>query len=372
MNIKVIAVLSSIFIAVFGAGTAFAENKAVLIAEEDFRTCQDGTVPTSDWVVDFPSGAEVKNGALRLGGNGDKLTSAAYEIPRGVKNYLKESTFRIIARVKVSNAEAGCGIPYVTDYYGRVICGANEQSVSSGEWNDIVLEVSPYDRSFNVYVNGEAVEENVAYFNTGASYAAVIRFSASGKAEVLVEALSIETTDTSAEAVRNMNFADVSENSWARKYILRLASQGIMVGTDENTFSPKAVMTSGQTAVIMCRIFNIAAETGEEWYSGAVNALTGGGFMEEQSHNTPIMRKDICVIAARLLKNSGIEAAGLVKGRFVDFAALTEEVQESVLTLAALSVISGVSETEFEPYEYVTREQAAKIFSSLADVVPEQ
>lgn len=364
MNIKVIAVLLAVLIASFSE--CFAFSQMTPIAEENFAAEQDGAVPSTDWVVDFAAGCEVKGGALSISGK-DKPAGAAYEIPAKVQEHMKEDIFRITAKVKVSGTD--CRIPYVTDYQGRVICGIDGESIDNTDWNEVVLEASPYDKTFSVYVNGEMITENAAYYNSNASGAAVIRFSTSGDAEVLVQSMKIETADADAEAVRNTDFADVSANSWARKYILRLASEGIMVGTGENTFSPKSLMTSGQTAVIMCRIFNIPTDSGEEWYSGAVSALAERGVMQADAEDVPLMRKDICVMAATLLKQSGIKADGLVMGKFVDTDTLTDEERESVLMLAALSVINGVSETEFAPFEYVTREQAAKIFSSLMGVV---
>lgn len=363
MKTKLIAVLICLFSL---SVTVHAEDSAVIVVNENFSAYADGWSPSAEWVMDYATGADIKEGSIFLKARGT-FAGASYEIPDSVKKHIKDSEYILSARIKAEGADIG--ILYATDTEGNTAFCIEPELIKQGEWNDVKIHVRPQEQSYDVIINGERASENAGYINKNSAGAAAIRFFAANDSLMMVESFTIETYDDSAVATVKVEFSDVSENSWARRYIMRLASVGIMLGTGDNTFSPKENMTVAQTAVILCRIFNISTKESDNWYSGAVDELTARGIYTDLTANEMVMRKDICMAAAMLLEERGITAEGAVKGKFVDLDGLSKEEEDSIMLLEALGVINGVSETELAPYAYVTREQAAKLFSSLIDVM---
>ena len=346
--------------------TAYAEKEAVMIVNENFSAYSDGATPSDEWVMDYTTGADIKEGAIALKAR-SALTQAAYEIPFELKKHIKDSEHTLTARIKTDGDE--CGILYATDKDGKLIFCIEPDLIKQGEWNNVTIYVRPLKKNYDIYINDELVKEEIGYKNSDASGTDAVRFYAYGDTHMSVESFVIKTYNDDAVAAFKTDFKDVGENSWARKYIMRLASEGIMLGTGDDTFSPKETMTVAQTAAILCRIFNINTAAGENWYDGAMEEMKKREIYTLFTPYEAIMRKDICNAAAMLLKERGIVAKETVKGKFIDLDGLTAEEEESIILLESLGVISGISETELAPYAYVTREQAARIFSSLIDVM---
>ena len=70
----------------------------------------------------------------------------------------------------------------------------------------------------------------------------------------------------------------------------------------------------------------------------------------------PITRQDVCVIAAKLLKNAENEDSS-----FTDWDEVADYAKESVARLAGAKIISGMGDGSFGPRRTCTRAQAAKI-----------
>ena len=78
------------------------------------------------------------------------------------------------------------------------------------------------------------------------------------------------------------------------------------------------------------------------------------------------VREDMAVMLMRALDYKEIELEEGTSKSFSDEAQISEYAKESVEKLSAAGVISGMTETEFQPKGYLTRAQAAKIiFTSL-------
>lgn len=75
-----------------------------------------------------------------------------------------------------------------------------------------------------------------------------------------------------------------------------------------------------------------------------------------------ISRVETCQLIDNFLRVKGIHETGDNKSIFDD----TDDI--AVNTLYNMNIINGKSETEFCPYNYITREEAAKILSGLCDV----
>ena len=75
-----------------------------------------------------------------------------------------------------------------------------------------------------------------------------------------------------------------------------------------------------------------------------------------------ITRLEVCQLVDNFLEINGTESNSIENYHFAD------TFDPAVENLYSLGVINGKSETEFCPYDYITREEAAKILSGLCDV----
>ena len=75
-----------------------------------------------------------------------------------------------------------------------------------------------------------------------------------------------------------------------------------------------------------------------------------------------ITRLEVCQLVDNFLEIKGTKSKSIENYHFAD------TFDPAVENLYSLGVINGKSETEFCPYDYITREEAAKILSGLCDV----
>ena len=106
--------------------------------------------------------------------------------------------------------------------------------------------------------------------------------------------------------------------------------------------------------------------TPSDWAKAEVEKADDAGIIPDgftHKYRDPITRGQFCEIAYNVLdKKTALKVTGESK-KFSD----TES--PSVAALSSAGIIAGRSETEFAPYEYITREEAAVILSKMADAM---
>ncbi len=154
-------------------------------------------------------------------------------------------------------------------------------------------------------------------------------------------------------------FKDVKVSSWFGKYVIDLYNDGIINGTSATTYAPNDTLTWA-AALKLLLVSNgdlkAADATGADWSKNAIAKAAELGLVAADLDGTKaISRLEFCQIAAKLNKL----AESKTESKFTDCT------DGYVMALVDAKVISGMTETTFEPDASLTRAQIAKIIYQL-------
>lgn len=154
-------------------------------------------------------------------------------------------------------------------------------------------------------------------------------------------------------------FKDVKVSSWFGQYVIDLYNDGIINGTSATTYAPNDTLTWA-AALKLLLVSNgdlkAADATGADWSKNAIAKAAELGLVAADLDGAKaISRLEFCQVAAKLNKL----AESKTESKFTDCA------DGYVMALVDAKVISGMTETTFEPAASLTRAQIAKILYQL-------
>lgn len=154
-------------------------------------------------------------------------------------------------------------------------------------------------------------------------------------------------------------FKDVKVSSWFGKYVIDLYNDGIINGTSATTYAPNDTLTWA-AALKLLLVSNgdlkAADATGADWSKNTIAKAAELGLVAADLDGAKaISRLEFCQVAAKLNKL----AESKTESKFTDCA------DGYVMALVDAKVISGMTETTFEPAASLTRAQIAKIIYQL-------
>ena len=154
-------------------------------------------------------------------------------------------------------------------------------------------------------------------------------------------------------------FKDVKVSSWFGKYVIDLYNDGIINGTSATTYAPNDTLTwAAALKLLLVSNGNLKAAdaTGADWSKNAIAKAAELGLVAADLDGTKaISRLEFCQVAAKLNKL----AESKTESKFTDCT------DGYVMALVDAKVISGMTETTFEPAASLTRAQIAKIIYQL-------
>jgi len=174
-------------------------------------------------------------------------------------------------------------------------------------------------------------------------------------------------------------FTDIAEH-WAKKYIEKAATAGLVRGYPDGTFKPDNQLTRAQIATILVRAMNLkTAETSPFGDIGSyaketqadINAAYKYGLVKGQGSNfmpsKQVSRAQIALMIDRAYTlKTGTKYVVSNKAPFTDFGNYDVETVNAISMLYELGIASG-SDGKFMPGNPTTRAHAAKIFINLLD-----
>lgn len=168
-------------------------------------------------------------------------------------------------------------------------------------------------------------------------------------------------------------------NEWYIPYIEKAYKNKLMNGTSSNTFEPDTIMTRAMFVTLLANLEGISADNSVQtsfsdvypgnYYTGAVNWASQNGLVKgisktEFEPNSPITREQMCTLLIRYCEYKNIKLPEISdKINFEDEFLISEYAKSSIDICQKAGLISGMTETLFEPQGKATRAQAAKIFS---------
>ena len=154
-------------------------------------------------------------------------------------------------------------------------------------------------------------------------------------------------------------FKDVKVSSWFGKYVIDLYNDGIINGTSATTYAPNDTLTwAAALKLLLVSHGNLKAAdaTGADWSKNTIAKAAELGLVAADLDGAKaISRLEFCQVAAKLNKL----AESKTESKFTDCT------DGYVMALVDAKVISGMTETTFEPAASLTRAQIAKILYQL-------
>ena len=154
-------------------------------------------------------------------------------------------------------------------------------------------------------------------------------------------------------------FKDVKVSSWFGQYVIDLYNDGVINGTSATTYAPNDTLTWAAALKLLlvshCDL-KAADATGADWSKNAIAKAAELGLVAADLDGAKaISRLEFCQVAAKLNKL----AESKTESKFTDCT------DGYVMALVDAKVISGMTETTFEPAASLTRAQIAKIIYQL-------
>lgn len=154
-------------------------------------------------------------------------------------------------------------------------------------------------------------------------------------------------------------FKDVKVSSWFGKYVIDLYNDGIINGTSATTYAPNDTLTWAAALKLLLVShgdLKAADATGADWSKNTIAKAAELGLVAADLDGAKaISRLEFCQVAAKLNKL----AESKTESPFTDCT------DGYVMALVDAKVISGMTETTFEPSATLTRAQIAKILYQL-------
>ena len=170
-------------------------------------------------------------------------------------------------------------------------------------------------------------------------------------------------------------FTDVVTDDWFYEDVEFVSSQGLMLGTGENKFSPNSKLTRAMIVVILYRNndspdvsgldnpFNDVPE--DMWFTDAIIWAAENGIVEGVGNgrfnpNGYITRQDLTVIFDRYADFAGIQLPEIREYQeFVDDADIADYAKEAVENFFKAEIVNGLPGNKFGPTGSATRAEVA-------------
>ncbi len=181
----------------------------------------------------------------------------------------------------------------------------------------------------------------------------------------------------------NPQFADLNEASWAADAINSLAKKGILTGRTDTEFAPNASVTRAEFVKMVSTLYNLVTPTSkfatqsfkdvpkDAWFFNYVEVCAQLGIVNGEGDgyfnpNALISRQEMAAIMYRTATIMGtkLTATEAVK-TFADSNEISDYAKAAVSALQTAGIISGTSDTTFEPALACTRAQAAVIINNM-------
>jgi spore germination protein YaaH len=185
--------------------------------------------------------------------------------------------------------------------------------------------------------------------------------------------------DSYAAWLNGYLFSDVRDH-WAQSYIIGLKNRGIITGKTDKLFEPEGSLTRAEAAVILVRLALGEPEAGgapfsdtaDHWARDYIAAaydteLVTGVTDTRFEPNRAVTREEFAALAARYTNIE--DAFDMTEPLYSDVSAENNPWSNAAIVKLSLNnVLAGYPDGAFRPGEPITRAQAAKVVTLLAEL----
>ncbi len=172
-------------------------------------------------------------------------------------------------------------------------------------------------------------------------------------------------------------------NDWAKPYVEALYARRIINGKTEKQFFPNDTITREEFVKLVVELFDLKTGTTESgfsdvpqnaWYAPYIAAAKQYGIVngiseKEFGVGMNIKRQDMTKIISQILNAKGLTVTPAPASVFVDYASIAAYAQPHALSAYAWKIVSGDDNRQFNPNQFATRKEAAKMVYGMLQVV---
>ena len=194
--------------------------------------------------------------------------------------------------------------------------------------------------------------------------------------QLSLDVISLPSVEGEAKA-----FGDISADHWAKSYIDKLSTAGIINGINGN-FQPNGQTKRADVTIMLVKLLGLAPQNNNKftdvnanaYYAPYVGAASTYGIVNGSNGmfnpEGIISRQDTMVMIGQILKslNLNVNTDATALSKFSDLSKVAPYAQESVAILVNSGIITG-NNGKLNPTAPVTRAEMATIMSKLYDVL---
>lgn len=181
-------------------------------------------------------------------------------------------------------------------------------------------------------------------------------------------------------------FTDLDKFGWAQNAIMECATRGIVNGKAEGVFAPADNVTREEFSKMLTLAFEFYDENSaadftdvnkDDWSYSYIASMQKAGYISGYPDGTfrgsdNISREDMAVVLHRIIStNRYIDALTNITNPFDDYESISDYARNAVLMLYNSNIISGATDSTFEPSRFATRAEACvmlqRIFKAMAE-----
>lgn len=184
---------------------------------------------------------------------------------------------------------------------------------------------------------------------------------------------SIEKEETDKKII----FKDI-ENHWAKDTIIEMYENGVVKGISDNEFSPDTFITRAQFAMMISKLIGLEVRDEKTefsdiskgaWYEDAVLKVASNGVMKGSDGNfrpdDNITREEICQVIKNLKKPDDVDTAMLEV--FKDRENISDWAREAVAYAISKEIVKGKGNNLFLPRDNATRAEGLVMLKRMTD-----
>lgn len=176
----------------------------------------------------------------------------------------------------------------------------------------------------------------------------------------------VKATETPSET----KFNDVSANDWFASAVDYVTGKGMMNGTADNTFSPKANTTRGMLMTVLARHAGEDTTGGSVWYEKGMNWAKANGVSDGTNPQVNITREQLAAMLYRYAQNKKYDVSGAKSlDGYTDAQSVSSYAVPALQWANAAGVVTGKSGSKLDPKGNATRAEVAAMLMRFCENV---
>lgn len=176
----------------------------------------------------------------------------------------------------------------------------------------------------------------------------------------------VKATETPSKT----KFNDVSANDWFASAVDYVTGKGMMNGTADNTFSPKANTTRGMLMTVLARHAGEDTTGGSVWYGKGMNWAKANGVSDGTNPQVNITREQLAAMLYRYAQNKKYDVSGAKSlDGYTDAQSVSSYAVPALQWANAAGVVTGKSGSKLDPKGNATRAEVAAMLMRFCENV---